>query len=63
MGHPEESVSTMQAAMNLPGVKKTGKQITWKFLRHNSIKRIQSYIFFIGCPVFCVGAFGLKKNW
>ena len=24
MGHPEESVNTMQAAMNLPGVKKAG---------------------------------------
>ena len=25
MGHPDESVSTMHAAMNLPGVKKAGK--------------------------------------
>lgn len=25
MGHPDESVSTMRAAMNLPGVKKAGK--------------------------------------
>ena len=26
MGHPDESVNTMQTAMNLPGVKKAGGQ-------------------------------------
>ena len=32
MGHPDESVSTMQAAMNLPGVKNPGMQTY--FTRH-----------------------------
>ena len=27
MGHPEESVNTMHAAMNLPGVKKAGTAV------------------------------------
>lgn len=46
MGHPEESVNTMHAAMNLPGVKKAGTVVhltlknnivtTWLFFKYSS---------------------------
>ena len=60
MGHPEESVSTMQAAMNLPGVKKAGKQIAWEFLRRNSIKHVfRSSL--VAVLLFVSGRLGLKN--
>ena len=59
MGHPEESVSTMQAAMNLPGVKKAGKQIAWEFLRRNSIKHVfRSSL--VAVLLFVSGRLGLR---
>lgn len=50
----------MQAAMNLPGVKKVGKQIAWEFLRRNSIKHVFRSSF-VAVLLFVSGRLGLKN--
>ncbi|CAH3021819.1 unnamed protein product [Porites evermanni] len=44
MGHPEESVSTMQAAMNLPGVKKAAPKSQSKKIAITSSDRAAVYL-------------------
>lgn len=41
MGHPDESVNTMQAAMNLPGVKKAGGKTCYTRVILVSVKKHQ----------------------